>query len=243
MIVYDIINEKFKRGKPMSLTDYCNFTKRIDNFYLSNLHEADVGEEPDESSPKIKNDCTSKFHRNVTCRAAYGLAVIGYTTVSSIDNVLGAIAAVGSLLTLGCSKSINKKAMSLTGAGSGIVSNTVMTFLCVINPNIVYEQNDTITSTFREKAIELARELRESNNCLKKYGASRAVYFGFAIASIVTQIIDFIIGIFAALGALFTLGHFKKLNSRAYSSLQLTLLHNVYYGLVKTINPWAAAPS
>jgi len=187
----------------------------------------------------------SWLHRNITCRAGYFLAFAGSPIASSADLLLGSIAAVGSILTGGLIEPLNLVASTMTvGGGNGLLSGTYVGLIRSINPKaqigMVETQSGIVSNIVGTYLKDTARELRESDNPFKKHVLSRIVYLGFTLSSVPLRIIDFVLGIFAALGSLVTLGNFKTLNTFALEGLKVaSVIHDLYYGIVKTINPWA----
>ena len=106
----------------------------------------------------------------------------------------------------------------------------------------VDDQKCGIISVFvQDKLMDLAREQRDSDSLLAKHVYSRLLYFGFAVSSIVTRIVDFVIGLLAAVASVLTLGKVKVLNTTAYNGLNVaSVINDIHFGLMRTINPWAA---
>src|ERR1700722_7066648 len=205
----------------------CRIIDNTDDFY-------------DENSPDDGREGGSWLHRNVTCRAGYFLAFVSAPIAASADLLLGSIASVASILTGGLIQPVNEAAQSMTRAGGAGLANTYFGLIRLINPAAPIQVETGMISNFvSKKLLNLGGKLRESDNLFTRHVLSRIVYLGSALSSVPLRIIDFVIGIFAALGSLVTVGKFKTLNDRACAGLHIALIvYDLYIGLVKTINPW-----
>jgi|LakMenEpi03Aug12_release.lakeMendotaPanAssembly.Ray.scaffolds.fasta_scaffold08994_16 hypothetical protein len=89
---------------------------------------------------------------------------------------------------------------------------------------------------------DLAKKCDNSENYLKRHVGSRLTYLSLALSSLITRIIDFIVGLLAAIVSLSIFGTSKFLNTMAYRELTgSALIKDLSFCAAKIINPWAGA--
>lgn len=93
-----------------------------------------------------------------------------------------------------------------------------------------------------EFSIRLSRQvdsLANDKNWAVRNIASRALWIVGTIGRLILRIVDFVIGVFAAIGSIFCLGMCATLNNTAARGLQITHIFtsDLYTGVMKTIDP------
>jgi|694.fasta_scaffold08994_15 hypothetical protein len=108
---------------------------------------------------------------------------------------------------------------------------------------ILCADGEGLVTDFVNKTLTLrdsARNFYNSENYLKRHVASRLTYASLALSSLITRIIDFTVGLIAAIVSLSIFGTCQFLNSLAYRELTgSALIHDLSFCLARIINPWA----
>lgn len=96
------------------------------------------------------------------------------------------------------------------------------------------------TSLIVDSEINAAKKFADSKNILVRHIFSR-IGFAFTLpTSMITRVADAALGLVAATFALITLGKISSLNNFAYRNINLPgLIPDMFFGVIKTINPWA----
>jgi hypothetical protein len=200
-----------------------------------------------------KKDSSTKafLHRTITCRVLYLGSALIYPITSALDLLIGTILAVGALLTQGKYSCWNKQArVILFIGGCGIITSIFYSLLHVINPEalpikkhseVFFHEPDGTTHQYLAKFFKITgRAYKESDSVLERHLFSRVTYCVYTLSSPLSRIIDFVIGLFFAAYAISKKGASERLNRRALADLRVgCIVHDLYYGLLKTINPWA----
>ena len=196
---------------------------------------------------------TNFVKKQIGARAAYlGLTPVSAVT-SVLDTLVGSIAGIGSILTLGLHKPTNDLHVRNIALSRLIVSLPFSGFLKVINPSaefpgktnenriLIGSQFDGLVFDFvLPKLKNYANEFSLSNNVFKKHVLSRLTFALTAIAAVVTRVADAAIGLVAAAFSIITLGIYPSLNNLAARGLHAPgVFHDIFYAAIKTINPWA----
>jgi hypothetical protein len=171
------------------------------------------------------------------------------------DTIIGSFAGLGSIATLGMHDGTFLTAMEHLEIGTrSVLAYPYGHLLRTINPNALPESKrddnppyvdkggkDGLLAHYAlDKLKNIARSCYNSENFFKKHVASRLTYVLMAIASVVTRIADFFIGLVAALLSLLTFGKFETINNIAFRALQApAMLKDLFYCTIKFINPWA----
>lgn len=102
------------------------------------------------------------------------------------------------------------------------------------------EGNGFLSNNATNLLKDVARTCYRSDNFVKRHVISRLTYALLAMASLVTRTVDGIICMPIAAASILTCGTFPTLNNIAYRSLQApNIINDLFYCIVKFINPWA----
>lgn len=201
----------------------------------------------------IDDNESNRIIREVFGRVGYAGNVLITPFASSIDLAFGSIAGFFSLLPAGYFKQLNHYAFDAIQKGGEGLPMTFASLLRTINPHAemttlvdAYDEHEVeeLNGILSEKTSAFFRDLSDNakafENPIARHVATRLVATASLLSTVVTRIIDFVIGIFAALAALITAGKWERCNQFAYNCLRITaLVNDVYLGLMLIANPWA----
>ena len=196
---------------------------------------------------------TNFVKKQIGARVAFlgGIPLSATTTI--LDTLVGGIAGLGSILTLGRHKPTNRFHIYNIEVSRVIVVFPYGSLLKVINPSneftpktkenriLIDSNGDGLVSNFvLPKLKNYARKFAGSENVFKMHVLSRLTFALTAIAAVVTRVADAAIGLVAAAFSIITLGLYPSLNNLASRGLQAPeIIKDIYYAAIKTINPWA----
>lgn len=119
-----------------------------------------------------------------------------------------------------------------------LLSRTYFLFLRTVNPQAEKESVYLLTDIVHRKLVSYAENLIESDSIISSKILSRLVYVALAVASVVTNAIDGVIGAAAAACSMITLGYFDKLNGTAYAGLRFPgLIYDLFFCAFRLKDP------
>lgn len=198
-------------------------------------------------------DCTKK---ELLSRACYlGLAPTA-AIISIVDTAIGAVSGVATIATGSCCREVYEFTFQHLRSSRQLLASPYRNLLKTFNPEAVINEkietenssgvksmvvaNGFITHEVQSYLKKMARNYYQSDDGLEKHVASRLTYFVLAIASIITRVVDGIIGILAAIASFVILGSYEPLNNLAYRGLQTTgLIEDLFFCTIKILYPRA----
>lgn len=235
--------------------------------YTNITHSLEKPIEDYVSTNWVHSEETNCFKKQVLARGGY-LVLTPWSTVTSVaDTIVGVGAGIASIATGGAHKATFKFAMHHLDSSRKIVAQPYVNLLKTLNPeveltsNTLPEDADTrylqslksdgypligangdgfVTHYVTEALKNVARSCYKSDNFFKRHIASRLTYLLLAISSVITRVVDGIIGVIAAVLSFLTLGKVESINNLAYRALQAPgIVNDLFYCTIKFINPWA----
>ena len=184
------------------------------------------------------------FKESVLSRGAHFTSTPVYAFTNTIDTIIGLVAGIGALCTLGMHKPSYTFACKHIICADFLISDVYLGLIKMINPRLSLDDSANkagmiteFVSTMLEKR---ANAFRDSDSIFKSHVASRLTIALLALSSIVTRVADGIIGLGAAGLSILCLGKVDELNSLAYRGLQVTgIISDLFVWTVMIINPWA----
>jgi hypothetical protein len=241
--VYNYILIKLKFGKKIgALMPYTNIThasiRPIENYVVRNW---------------VISDQTNFLKRHIVARGAHFILSPASFITSSVDTIIGLVAGMGAICTLGKHRPTFKMAFEQLAGASQLLARPYVHILKTINPQARFSGDDSdrkvaisgdgegfISNLIINPLKNVARECYNSDSVLKRHVASRLTYALLAISCLVTRAVDGLIGIPAAGLSILTGGKFEFLNNLAYRALQApAIINDLFYCTIKFINPWA----
>jgi hypothetical protein len=213
-------------------------------------------------------DC---FEKHVLARGGHLGLIPLFTITSVVDTIVGAGAGIVSIATGGTYKATCDFAMNHLDSSRNIVAYPYTNLLRTLNPEakfpssvashsyfhsyrywsqtidqgselITNDGDGFITSYVSDALKDVARSCRNSDNFFKRHIVSRLTYLLLAISSLITRVVDGIIGVIAAILSFLTLGKVGSINNVAFRALQAPgIVKDLFYCAIKCINPWAGA--
>ncbi len=215
----------------------------------------------------VHSEDTNCFKKHVVARVGFLALTPWSLATSTADILIGIGAGIAVIGTAGKQKEAWDFAMNHLNSSRKIVVRPYFDLLMALNPqakfsgsidNMPYVQRQTatlmgqkdafitvegdgfITHYVSEALKDVARNCYNSDNFLKRHVASRLTYLLLVISSVITRLMDGIIGVMAAILSFATFGKVESINNLAYRGLQATgIVQDVFYCTTKIINPWA----
>ena len=224
---------------------YENITKSVHNPLNLYIYDNILNS----SEPKING---TRKHVPTVGFKSWGLARGGFlvdTPVGLVTTVADTIIGIGSGLcavgTLGLHGPTCKVAAQHIENSRHILSKPYMDLLRVLNPNakittVANSSDGIFHSAARDWCGEGVESCQNSRFWLVRQVCSRLTYVLYAIAAVITRVVDAIIGVFAAVLSFLFLGTFHGVNSYAYTGLQVTgIVNDLFMSVLGVINPGA----
>lgn len=110
-------------------------------------------------------------------------------------------------------------------------------YLVGTDPTLV--KNGLLTHEFSSILVKKVDSLAESKNWAVRHLASRSLWVVGCIGRLALRVVDFALGILAAIGSIICLGRCATLNNYAARGLQITHIFtsDLYTGVMRTIDP------
>ncbi len=197
-------------------------------------------------------DCLKKE----TLKRVYNLTITPFSTIIRVmDIIVGVFAGFVSIANSGKKKAIFKLAMNHLDSSRKIVVSPYRYLLKTLNLSaeisylyksdwkkfyISAKGDGLITHNVSKFLEKKARSYYKSD----RHFATRLTYALLALSSIITRVVDGIIGIIAAAFSFLTYGKVVTINNIAYRGLQAPgIVKDLFYCTIKIINPEASASS
>ena len=192
------------------------------------------------------NNC---FWRHIASRVG-NLALAPWSIMTqAVDTVIGIGAALATIGTLG-NKKIYQVAIKHLDSASFLIADPYLHLLKTINPNaslqVMKGSNNKLadphlTTFVGKNMLSLAKSCWASKNKFVHHVCTRLTFALLALSCVITRVIDLIIGVVAAIGALVTLGTCPKWNRAAYMGLQITgIIQDLFEATIRIVNPSVA---
>jgi hypothetical protein len=167
----------------------------------------------------------------------------------ALDTILGLGATLGVVCTLGRHNIIADQAATLMLHSTKLLTAPYMQLLKTIDPKQrSYEKKYTNNYTcdkglLTEKITFIFAhilKISKSQNFFNRHIVSRLCFALLAMASLVTRVVDGLIGVLAASVSLLTLGYFHNVNQIAYQNLQAPgIITDIFVCILGILNPQA----
>lgn len=230
----------------------CRYEQPAENFIESNW---------------VVSSRTNFVKKHVFARGGHLALVFWSVVMSGADSIIGVGAGLASVLTGGRHRPTFKCALIHLDSSRQIIALPYVNLLKTLNPdatfsgsmaNMSYMDRYLARTIGRKDAFitsdgdgfithyvsgtlkSIARGCYNSDNIIKRHLVTRLTYVLLAITSVITRIVDGIIGVIAALASFLTVGKFESINNLAYRGLQTPgIINDLFYCTIKFMNPWA----
>lgn len=212
----------------------CNFTNRYVSKYSAYLIYI------------ISDSESTKFERHVIARGINLLLIPAYAVSGAVDIILGSIGAVGAILHFGTNIQWNRFAIIHLKSSRVILSNMYINLIQFLNPSksslFTYVEGGIVYTYANNKIQNWANNVSKSPNRFVQHVVTRLTYALLAVASIISRVADFAIGLVTGSLSIICLcfGGNNSLNRISFRSLQiLAIIYDVFYCTIRCINPWS----
>jgi hypothetical protein len=233
----------------LSIASYIDPGVKFEAFYTANETEATTAQ----GGAKFK----TVLHREITYRL-YGLGeLIIFPIATALDLIFGSLAAIGSILTLGLIKPLNKTAFRLLNHArrcvdakkkwdtyAGPLSHFYFSLTWVISlipPCPLSDEllnKNPLRGAIKKLNLTIESLKQPQRSFVERHLVTRLGYLGKMLLDIVNTILEFVVGIFLAIGSILILGKSEKLNIICYYCLDITkLLSIIFLNIISIINP------
>lgn len=189
--------------------------------------------------------CYGYYESKIYSRVIYFSAIFVSPITAIVDGLIGIVTIPRAIFTLRTTSGRSNflfTVIQLQQSGEQLLALPFTALLKTLNPSND-EKPSTLSSipeVFKNWGIEKAEEMRNSENLLVRRIASRVTYFMILIGLILLKTLGIGVAAIAVPLSLLSFGNWSRMNAVAISALKFpTIIHDIFYFTVKTLNPWA----
>lgn len=187
--------------------------------------------------------------QEILARIAHASLIPFSFATSILDTIVGSISGGITIASGGTSDRAYSYAQNFLKESQPILAFPFLNALRTLNPHANILRNRTIqeissngpgllTAYIKEKLREKIYDLHSGHHLLTRQVTSRLCHAVFALACVITRIVDFAVGSIAAILSFLTYGEFATINHLAYRGLKVGgVFLDVFQHIIEVINP------